>query len=163
MILVADASPLIFLGKIQRLALLEELFAGEILLPSLIREEVLRPPLPPGEETELRAFLETCTAERVAPSQSPSAALSAADNAVFTLAKRVGADRVLADDRLLREVIRTEGIRPMGTLGVLLHARRQGLLSKAQALRDLEQLVQHHAFRIGIEVYDWVRRAFDTP
>ena len=49
MTVVADSSPLIFLGKIRRLALIHRLLAGEILVPEAVRDEVLAPPplLPP--------------------------------------------------------------------------------------------------------------------
>ena len=41
MIVVADASPLIFLAKIRRLALIHRLLGRDVRLPTLIRDEYL--------------------------------------------------------------------------------------------------------------------------
>jgi predicted nucleic acid-binding protein len=42
----------------------------------------------------------------------------------------------------------------MGTLGILLRAMEQGLVTRIQARQWVETLVQQHQFRISIEVYD---------
>jgi predicted nucleic acid-binding protein len=154
MIVVADASPLIFLGKIGRLRLVVGLFPGTILVPMSVNAEVLAIPLAPDEEHSLNTFLKSCRIVSVSAPRRYTAALSQADNEALTLSVQRKAGLLLADDRLLRRLAVAEGIRPMGTLGILLRAKEQGLMTGVEARKCLEQLVQQHQFRISIEVYD---------
>lgn len=163
MIVVADASPLIFLGKLEQLELLNELFPSPILVPTLVRDEILAPPLPPDQRLALERFLEGVSIEE--PTQKPAVpGLSRADNAVLGLALAKRADRLLADDRILRRVAQVEGLRPLGTLGILLRATRIGLLEARDTRRLLRDLLHEHGLRLGIEVWDAVQRELsDLP
>jgi len=159
MILIADAAPLIFLGKINQLSLISKLFNAEIFTPSAVRIEILGPELPPDEERILTAFLSGCKIVDLKHPDIFARALSFADNCVLTLAHREGADLILSDDRLLRKVAIIEGFHVTGTIGVLLRARKKTLLSKKKATDLLNQLVEEHYFRIGIRVYEAARKA----
>jgi predicted nucleic acid-binding protein len=88
-------------------------------------------------------------------------ALSFADNCIINLAHKEHADMVLSDDRLLRKLAVIEGFRVVGTLGVLLHAKKKKLLTAKKALSLLDQLVEEHNFRISTRVYETVRKAID--
>ena len=156
MIVVADASPIIFLGELRRLDLISKLLRGSVFIPSVVRNEILAPPIPPAETLLLSSFLENCTIEKVVRSRVFASALSRADNAVLTLAVRKRAHVLLTDDGLLREVAIVEGIRPLGTLGLLLRAMRKRILTAQATRRFVEQLIREHNFRIGIEVYEAV-------
>jgi len=159
MILVADAAPLIFLGKIDQLSLLRQVFGGAILVPSVVQREVLGPAVAPDEEHVLAAFLATCRIVEVRGPQSTSRSLSFADNCVLALARAEQADLILSDDRLLRRAAAVEGFDVTGTIGVLLRGRRAGLLSADAALGLLSRLVREHQFRISTAVYDAARQA----
>lgn len=156
MILVADASPLIFLGKAGQLELLPALFPGELLVPASVRDEVMAPPLPPAEELVLTRFLERCSIVTVEVLSHFGAGLSRADGEVLTLAVARRADRLLADERLLRRAAQTEGLTAIGTLGVLLAALRAGRLTPEETRGTVDELIREHRFRIGIEVYQAV-------
>lgn len=69
------------------------------------------------------------------------------------LAVGSGAGVLLCDDKLTRRMAEAEGLRPMGTLGVLLRAMQQRLISPHEAHTLLDRLVESHDFRIGIGVY----------
>lgn len=154
MIMVADASPLIFLGKIGQLGLIPMLFPGKPWVPASVREELLIPPISPAEEAALLEFLKSCQIVAVTKPTHFAAALSKADNEVLTLAVRRKANFIFTDDRLLRQLALVEGIRPMGTLGILLRSLEKGFLTKSKTRQWIETLVQQHQFRISIEVYD---------
>ena len=156
MIVVADASPLIFLGKLRRLELLRHVLGSDIRVPRAVYHELLVPAVEPAERLVLETFLGPCRIEAVSRPGSFARAMSAADNAVLTLAMRSKADILLCDERITRTMAEAEGIRPLGTLGVLLRARRQCLLSPDETRRLVDQLVSAHNFRIGIEVYQAV-------
>ena len=54
---IADASPLIFLGKLRRSGLIHRVLRADVIVPSVARDEVLNPPLDPWESRELERFL----------------------------------------------------------------------------------------------------------
>jgi predicted nucleic acid-binding protein len=159
---VADTSPLIFLAKIHRLDLLWTLFEAEILVPSVVRDELMAPPATPAEELDLRAFLGRAKVVTVRRPRHFAAALSDADSAALSLAIRKRADILLADDRLLRQLARLEAVRPVGTLGVLLRSLSKGHVTPDEARRMVTELVQEHRLRISIEVFEAVLREIDA-
>lgn len=156
MIVVADASPLIFLAKIRQLGLLHALFGRDIRLPSAVSDEVLVPAPNRFELAALQRFLAGCRVEPVPQPRAFAESMSAADNAALTLAIRVEADFLLCDERLTRLMAEAEGVRPIGTLGVLLRAMHAGALAPDETRRLVDSLVGTHSFRIGIELYQAV-------
>ena len=161
MIVVADTSPLIFLGKIRRLELVRELLGGDIRIPVAVRAEVMAPGVDPAEWDVLETFLESCVVEAVPRPRRFAKAMSGADNAALTLAVRRKADFLLCDERVTRMMAETEGIRPLGTLGILLRARRSGLMRAVETRRLVDLLVGSHGFRIGVELYQAVLAEID--
>jgi hypothetical protein len=157
--LVLDSAPLIFLGKIDQLTLLKRLFGHDIIVPRPVRDEILPPTLPPDEERRLNTFLDGCQIIDPGTVGFRAHGLSRADSAILIVAREQGADLVLSDDRLLRRVAIAEGLRTIGTLGVLIRATKHGFLSAAQTEKLLSQLVREHGFRISTAVYDAVRAA----
>ena len=157
--LVLDSAPIIFLGKIDQLTLLGRLFGHDIIMPRLVRDEILPPALAPDEERKLSMFLDRCRIVDPSTLELHAHGLSRPDGSILGLAKECGANLVLSDDRLLRRVIVAEGIRTIGTLGVLIRATKDGLL-EAKATEDLlSQLIRDHSFRISTAVYDTTRAA----
>lgn len=154
MIVVADAAPLIFLAKINQLVLIPMFCDGEILVPSKVRHEILGLGIPPDEERLLAAFLSKCKVADVKKPDVFAKALSFADNCVLTLACKSKADVLIADDRLLRKVAIMEGIRVIGTLGILIWATQKQLVSSKKAHHLLNELVEEHSFRISTAVYE---------
>jgi predicted nucleic acid-binding protein len=86
-------------------------------------------------------------------------ALSFADNCILTLASREGAAVVLSDDRLLRKTAIIEGFGVIATLGILLRATKNTILTAKNTEILIEQLVEEHNFRISTHVYDAARKA----
>jgi predicted nucleic acid-binding protein len=162
MILVADAAPFIFLAKINQLPLLTELFAAEILVPAVVRKEVLDPKVPPDEERLLTNFLSSCKLVAMHKPTRYAKALSFADNCILTLAVKKRADMILSDDRLLRRTAALEGFRVIGTIGVLIHAAKTRLATQDKSAELLDELVEQHNFRISTRVYEMTRHAIYT-
>ena len=84
--------------------------------------------------------------ERVDSPRDFATGMSRADNAAMTLAVRLEADLLLTDDRTVRRFATVEGIRPLGTLGVLLLALRLGLVDRDEVRRLVDDLVRSHRF-----------------
>lgn len=165
MIVVADASPLIFLAKIRRLDLIAGLYERDIdiRVPRRVAAEVLTTDADPVEVEALESFLLQCRVETVQRPRSFATAMSRADNDALTLAIRSSADLLLCDDKLTRRMAEIEGIRPMGTLGILLNAAQRKRIPPRKARALLDQLVEFHDFRIGIAVYQSAMRVLSDP
>jgi hypothetical protein len=161
MIVVADASPLIFLDKIRRLALIHRVFAGEVHVPTIVRDEVVGPAAAAEETPELESFLRRCRIEAVPRPRHFAGSISRADAAALTLALRRKAEFLLCDDRVLRRLAETQGVRPMGTLGILLRAMQRRHQTPRETREAVDLLVRRHNFRIGVEVYQRVIEAIE--
>ena len=161
MIVVADASPIIFLGKIRRLDLVHRLLGRDIRVPRAVCRELLVAGMDPVETEGIEGFLGTCRIESVRNPRRFAAAMSAADNAALTLAVRTKADFLLCDERTTRTMAEIEGVRPLGTLGILLRAKRKKILSLEETRRLVDLLISAHNFRISVEVYQAVLRELE--
>jgi predicted nucleic acid-binding protein len=161
MILIADAAPIIFLTKIDQLSLIRRLFDAEVLIPSVVKTEILGPGMPPNEELLLSRFLSKCRIIDVGKPEKYATSLSFADSSVLTLARKERADIVLSDDRLLRRIVMMEGFpsKVIGTIGILIRGANQNFLSVDASADLLGRLIREHNFRVSIEVYEAARRA----
>jgi len=151
--IVIDASPIIFLGKLDRLGLFDALELGSRLVPDAVQAELLGPSAPPVLRPSLERFIATCEVVAVAGPPIAGPALSFADRCVLALAIERKARLLVADDLPLRKLAEVYGVTPLGTLGVLLLAIKRGILSPDEVLDDAHSLVSRHGFRVGIETY----------
>lgn len=160
MTVVADAAPLIFLSKLNRLELLPVLYPGRLLIPKQIAKELLAAPVDPGEEMLLRTLIESATVVSIPAGKRRASflSLSAADQAVHALALKEQADCVLSDDKRLRALLQLDNIRIVGTLGILAEAVGRKAMTQKAFEKDLETLIHQHAFRIGITLYEHVMK-----
>jgi len=155
-LIVADASPLIFLAKVARLDVLNGLFGEAIVVPAAVADEVLSPTCPPAELAQLERFLRSCEVAEPPRAVPESAGLSRADRQALAVAIARRADLLLADDKVLRKLARASGIQPLGTVGVILEAVAHSLLSRRAARQLLDALVTEHDLHVGVEVYSAV-------
>ena len=137
--LVADTSPLVVLGKVGRLDLLLE-GSKRLVLPLAVADEIRAGPVSDPARIALDAgrFGDPVPVD-VVP-KVLEWGLGAGESAVLTLATKGGALAVL-DDREARRAAHALGIPVVGTLGLVLHAARQGRVESpamlVQALRDV--------------------------
>lgn len=139
---VVNASPLIALAKVGQLQLLERT-GQQLLIPEAVRGEVAAG----GDMDPARAALqEGFGGAAVAAIPDPDVlewGLGKGETAVLTLARAHGAVAIL-DDAEARAAARAFGIRMMGTLGVVLLARRdERIASATQVLRALRRAGLH--------------------
>ncbi len=152
-IVVADACPIIFLAKLNRLQLIREVFTGAILLPSSVASELSIPTIPLHEQQRIQSFLKHCRIESVRSPRFPATALSLADRHVLTLAQKHPKSTILTDDNLVRRVADAEGIPVAGTLGILIRAARAKYLTQPEALQAVDTLISDHQLRISVDLY----------
>jgi len=145
---VSNASPLIALEQIGQLQLLEQLFGIVRVPPAVVSEVTPSVSLP----TWIR---EHALAQPVGP-RILGASLGPGESEAISLALETEARLVLLDERPARRLAQALHLPVMGTLGVLLAAKRRRLLT---ALRPYLDALMQHDFRVASSLYENVLRA----
>jgi len=145
---VSNSSPLIAFVRIQRLDLVPAILESVLIPPAVARE--IRPSVP-----DLPDWLRV-----QAPSASPSllgsrGRLGEGEWEAIALAIDVGAGAILIDDRPARRVAEAAGLNVVGTLGLLLEAKRTGHVRTIRA--ELDKLLET-SFFLSQRLYDQLLR-----
>jgi predicted nucleic acid-binding protein len=135
---VVNASPVIVLAKAGYLTLLEQLPSG-LLLPEVVAAEILAGP----EADPARQAVQGGWGNRVAPDAVPTEllewGLGAGETAVLAVARQRPPCTAVLDDAVARACAKAFGVSLIGSLGVVLRAKKRGLVAQAadvlQALR----------------------------
>jgi len=133
MIIISDSSPLISLALIEKLSLLEKLYK-EIYVPTAVYEEVIRSDKP--FSNELKQFLNDKT-KSVSNKMAVEILLSdigAGEAEAIVLALEQQPDIILIDDLKARKFAKIKGLRIIGTIGILLEAKKEGLIKEIKPL-----------------------------
>ena len=151
---VADTSPLFYLARLGRLALLRDLFQKVHVPPEVWNETLaakLKHPeiLPPITSAKTDGWL------IVTPLQMPHAhpglgLLDAGEREAIALAIELRADLLIVDDEAGRLAAANLGCAVTGTLGVLIGAKRNGLLAALKP--EIERLCRETTFRISTKL-----------
>jgi predicted nucleic acid-binding protein len=158
---VVNATPLIALAVIDRLDLLRSLFDRVIVPAEVYDEVVVQGAGRPGSETLAWADWLQVEASPPVPAIDPLlTGLDAGEIAVLLLARRIGPDWVIIDERQARRAAFALELPVKGTLGILLAAVLAGLLTREEALDDLEKL-QLAGIRISPRWQNWLRAELD--
>jgi predicted nucleic acid-binding protein len=133
-IVVSDAGPLIYLGGVERLALL----FGRVVVPRQVWDEVVSPGVerPGSAAVAAAAWIDVRT-----PSPSPlterlSEVLGTGEVAAIGLCLELQAELLLCDDLEARRIAAAQGIRVVGTLGLLVRGKRAGRLDAVRPIVD---------------------------
>jgi predicted nucleic acid-binding protein len=142
---ISNSSPLIALEQIGQLALLEALFTSVVIPPAVAREVAPSVTLPSW------IFEQALTQPLGA--QVLGASLGPGESEATSLAVEQGAGWVLLDDRPARRIAGALDLPIIGTLGILLAAKRRGLLPAVKPYLDYLNQV---GFRIAPALYQRV-------
>ncbi len=161
MIAIVNSSPLIYLGKLGLLSLLQQLF-DQILTVETVKIEVLD-----ASESEY-AVLQSAFSDWLVVSEVPESPLTdklsemglhkGVDALVLAYhIKRQESDSVIViDDLAARDVARTLGLRMTGTIGIILSATKKGMLSKKESHAKVRYLVEETTFHMSAALYSRV-------
>ena len=150
MIVVPDAGPLIYLGGAGQINLLRSLYA-EVVVPRIVIDEIVIAGAGHIGAREVAAAT-WLRIEDAAPDPGLLALLDRGEAAAIPLADRLHAT-LLADDADARAVAVQRGIQVVGTLGVLIAAKRKQLLSEvAPIIVHMESLGMFVSARLREEV-----------
>ena len=134
---VVDSTPIIALAGLGQLDLLHRLY-GEVLVPPAVWAELTTGERRPGGREDLAAAPWIQSVQLADPGQPDLFSdLDRGEAEVIALARQTGARLVIIDDRLGRRHATRLGLRLTGTFGVLLAAKKRGLLSEIRPLVDL--------------------------
>jgi predicted nucleic acid-binding protein len=141
---VSNSSPLIALAAIERLNLLPALFESVLIPPAVSREIHRSIPAPP-------AWLRTQILGAALPEIVQRRTLGDGEREAIALAVELNADRIILDDLPGRRVAQAAGLSVIGTVGVLLGAKRSGLVERIRP--ELDNLLRN-SFFLSQELYD---------
>lgn len=160
--ILCDASPLIFLAKIDCLKLIAEVLPGEICVLRCVADEVRVDAIGPAEASRLARFFEEIRVIEFEKTDYPSQALSTSDRSTLSWAIQNRPDWLVADERLVRRIAVEEGLAVIGVLGILFRAARTGLLTRDEVRTHVDALVGKHDFRISVSLYQRVMSEIES-
>jgi predicted nucleic acid-binding protein len=141
---ICNTSPLLYLHQVGQLGLLRDLY-GRVLIPSAVREELRAggergcsvPDVDKMEWLHVRTPPETSLIPMVID-------LGAGETEAIALALAEPGSLLILDDSLGRRIAHLNGLTLTGTLGVLIKAKKEGLLSEVSPVVDaLRQTTMH--------------------
>jgi hypothetical protein len=154
-IIVSDTSPIANLIVVGYVDLLPQLF-GTIVIPDVVNQELLAN----GENHPVTQTVMTVDWLDVRSVRDQSQVmvlehdrrLDLGEANAIVLAIELQATQLLIDERLGRAEAKRQGLRITGILGVLLAAKRQGLIPVVRPI--LDRLISEANFRISNQLYD---------
>ena len=167
---LCNAGPLIVLGKLNRLDLLDGLFSA-VQIPRAVYDEVVTQGLVRGEPDALAVRLYwqrqqwpiVDVPQAALSAYSPPVVLDPGETEVLALAQTMANPLVLLDDEVARAEARRLKLRLRGTLGILVRACRQGLLSLDQAELLMREIATRPDIWIAARLVEQVLTALREP
>jgi predicted nucleic acid-binding protein len=145
---VADASTLIGLSRIEQLNLLKELY-GEVVIPQSVYDEVVIEFKEGSKKIKNAKYLKL---EKVADSKVVElflGYLGKGEAEAIILSKEKKADLILIDEKKARKAARRAGFEVIGVLGLLLAAKNKALIP---AVKPFIKELSKQGFRLSKKV-----------
>jgi len=121
-IVVSDTSPITALLTVGQIELLHRLY-GDVKIPPAVDAELR------AYHVELPDFIQTVAVEQGSLLDQLQATLDRGEAEAIVLAKALNADLLLMDEAMGRQAARLEHMPVIGLMGVLLIAKKKGLLA----------------------------------
>ncbi|NMF86715.1 DUF3368 domain-containing protein [Nodosilinea sp. P-1105] len=154
MIVVSDTSPLSGLAIAGYLSLLEQIY-DEVIIPVAVANELRRGGQDDPRITEVLAldWVEVQQPKNLALVETLQADqnLDRGESEAIALALELKADELLIDERLGRREASRLGLSITGLLGILLVAKRRGLVGAIRPIMD--DLINEAGFRVSSQLY----------
>ncbi len=156
-VVVSDTSPVRALHHVGEVGLLRALY-GEVLVPEAVADELLNPA---GlyEPVDVRAFDFIRISPPAAVEWDVPADLDAGEVAAIALAEQEGASLLLIDELAGRRFASSRGLTIKGALGVLVDAKKAGLVPAVAPLVD--RLQREFKFHVATNVRKMILQLAD--
>lgn len=133
MLVVSDTSPITSLLSIGEAEILQDIYET-VIIPGAVAAELR------SYHGDVPSFIDIADVKDMSAVEKLSVQLDRGEAESIILAKEVHADYLLIDESLGRSVARSEGVPVVGLVGVLLIAKKRGLVaSVGDVLNSLEQ------------------------
>lgn len=154
MIIVSDTSPIANLVVVEYVWLLPKLF-GTVIIPEVVYQELLANRIhhPVTQTVSSAEWLEirSVTDQQQVQILERDRNLDPGEANAIVLALELKATQILMDERLGRTEAKNRGLRITGILGILLAAKKQGLIPEVRSVMDA--LIHQANFRVGDRLY----------
>jgi len=138
---VADTSPLVALHQISLLRILPALF-GVVLIPPAVAREAM--------SVNFESWMEIRPLQQTIPAKVRRAEIGLGETEAISLALEVQASRLILDDLQARRLATSLDLSIIGTTGLLLAAKRKGLIG---TVREPMDGLLARGFRLHPDVY----------
>lgn len=137
---VPNTSPLIFLSKIDRLSILNQIYTKIIVPQSVVNELSVKPEEKNPLQNLLKRgnFLQKTASRKYIQKISPD--LGAGERETLALGLETNADLVIIDELQGRNVARDHNLSFTGTIGVLIEAHEREIIPSVQ--KELDRLIE---------------------
>ena len=139
-VIVSNATPIIAFSRISKLDLFRQI-TGEITIPQEVSKELYEhgrtdvPALNRSNWIKTRMVKSHADVELLLPS------LDKGEAEVIVLSKELGAGLVIIDELTARKVAIMMGLPVIGAVGLLIHAKKTGLIKEVKPL--LDDMIRH--------------------
>jgi uncharacterized protein len=157
-IVASDSSPLIAFSSVDHLDLMQLLF-DTVIIPVSVRDEVMGTAAKIAGELPSFIRVEPVAAEL--PVRFLKLNLHAGESEAIALALERGIQGIILDDKQAREIAAELGLKVIGTLGLLILAKRKGFLSEVRPV--MAQIIERVNFRIAPSVLNRALSLIDEP
>lgn len=106
---------------------------------------------PGSHEVDAAPWISCCAPNNAALVETLRTSLDLGESETIALAVEIGAGLVLMDERDGRHAAQALGLRVMGAVGVLIHAKRRGMIETIRP--ELDALRDRAGFYLGAAVY----------
>lgn len=137
MIVVSDTGPLNYLVLIGEISVLPRLY-GRVTIPGAVESELTHPAAPAAVRQWITPPPDWLD-RREADTDAGPPDLHPGEREAISLALALGAGLVLLDEKKGRAAAQSQGLRVLGTVGVLARAAAQGLLVLPDAVEKLRR------------------------
>ncbi|MFN7853476.1 MAG: DUF3368 domain-containing protein [Dolichospermum sp.] len=151
MIIVSDTTPISELAKVDHLDLLPKLF-GKVVIPQGVFDELQVGEHPAAKLVQNLSWLEVITVDnqQLVRELHQSFKLDLGESEAIALAEEISASQLLIDERAARKVAMARKLPLIGTVGILLLAKRRGLLD---SVKDVLDEMKAQGMRISDRLY----------
>lgn len=158
MIVVSNTSPIINLAAVGRLDLLRQLYK-KIVIPQAVYDEITSSSQekPGAKEVRNSPWIEKSKAKDQRLVNALIVEIDQGEAEAIVLALEMKADLLLIDERIGRNVASRFDVRFIGLLGVLIHAKRRGLVQNVRPI--LQDLASKAGFWMSRELHAKVLQA----
>jgi predicted nucleic acid-binding protein len=151
---ISDTTVLNDLARIGQFGLLRLEFQQVLIPPAVLAELNKRPDLP-GTDCAQRAladgWLELRSPQNQNVVETLRITLGAGESQAIALAQELPSSLLLMDEAAGRDVAERLHLNLIGTTGILLRAQKSGIIPRLKPV--LDDLVQHHGFRLSRKIY----------